>query len=173
MIVALLYLHHSMGLTKMKFWQKRKKLEISESEQVYKVIYLGNVVTSWAKGESTLEKPLTTLWKNYCNNYASFYAKNGNNPNEQNQSKSSTTKQFQAKQILMKLTICNQGLKALTREFGLTEYWANRITFCGQNSNFPRIFAWIYRHEGEFLSFKCFCDTVLVYFPRMTIFFAH
>ena len=29
----------------------------------------------------------------------------------------------------MKLTICNQGLKALTKNFGLTEYWANRITY--------------------------------------------
>ena len=150
----------------MKFWQKKKTFDVSETDQVYKVIYLGNVVTSWAKGEHTLEKPLTALWRNYCNNYASYHIKNDNKK----------PKQMQNKQILMKLTICNQGesppvrsniskvahffprlifisatqgLKALTREFGLTEYWANRITFCGQNSNFPRVFAWIYRHEGR------------------------
>lgn len=133
----------------MKFWQKRKKLEISDTDQVYKVIYLGNVVTNWAKGESTLEKPLTTLWKNYCNNYANFYAKNVSIGNGDINNRKSNQNKFQSKQILMKLTICNQGLKALTREFGLTEYWANRITFCGQSNNFPRVFAWIYRHEGK------------------------
>lgn len=150
----------------MKFWQKKKTFDISETDQVYKVIYLGNVVTSWAKGEHTLEKPCVALWRNYCNNYANYHVKSGDVKKQ---------RQTQNKQILMKLTICNQGLKvrfhrsmtclsivckslihqtfslqALTREFGLTEYWANRITFCGQNSNFPRVFAWIYRHEGMY-----------------------
>jgi len=123
----------------MKFWQKKKTFDISETDQVYKVIYLGNVVTSYAKGEHTLEKPLTALWRNYCNNYANYHIKNNDTKKQRPQNK----------QILMKLTICNQGLKALTREFGLTEYWANRITFCGQNSNFPRVFSWIYRHEAK------------------------
>ena len=57
----------------MKFWQKKKTFDVSETDQIYKVIYLGNVVTSWAKGEHTLEKPLTALWRNYCNNYASYH----------------------------------------------------------------------------------------------------
>lgn len=83
----------------MKFWQKKKTFDVSETDQVYKVIYLGNVVTSWAKGEHTLEKPLTALWRNYCNNYASYHIKNDNKK----------PKQVQNKQILMKLTICNQG----------------------------------------------------------------
>lgn len=140
-------------LSKMKFWQKRKKLEISDTDHVYKVVYLGNVATNWAKGESTLEKPLTTLWKNYCNNYANFYAKNSSQAAIDG--KKAAAAKFQSKQILMKLTICNQGLKALTREFGLTEYWANRITFCGTSSHFPRVFAWIYRHEGKHGKFAC------------------
>merc|ERR1712156_196956 len=30
----------------------------------------------------------------------------------------------------MKVTVCASGLKAVTKEHGLTEYWAHRITFC-------------------------------------------
>lgn len=82
----------------MKFWQKKKTFEVSETDQVYKVIYLGNVVTSWAKGEHTLDKPISVLWRNYCNNYANHIKNNDNKK-----------RQVQNKQILMKLTICNQG----------------------------------------------------------------
>lgn len=37
------------------------------------------------------------------------------------------------------------GLKAFTREHGLTEYWANRITFCDADPDYPKVFCWIYR----------------------------
>ena len=36
-------------------------------------------------------------------------------------------------------------LKAVTKEHGLTEYWANRITFCAAHPSYPRVFCWIYR----------------------------
>lgn len=76
-----------------KLW-KRKSAVITEYDPSYKVIYLGNVVTGWAKGRLTpgeggggisdfsfaalkpafvpgdgcIEKPLATLWRNYCQN---------------------------------------------------------------------------------------------------------
>lgn len=47
----------------------------------------------------------------------------------------------------MKLTITAQGLKAVTKEHGLTEYWAHRITFCAIDPNYPKVFCWIYRYD--------------------------
>lgn len=84
-----------------KFWNK-KSVTITEYDPTYKVVYLGNVLTPWAKGEGCVDKPLATLWKNYCTNVK--------------------------QDIHMKLTVCNSGLKAVTKEHGLTEYWASRIT---------------------------------------------
>ena len=84
---------------------------------------MGNVLTSLAKGDGCADKPMQILWRNY----------------------SST----QMKDIKMKLTICNSGLKAETTEHGLTEYWAHRITFCGTHPAFPKLCGWIYRHEGK------------------------
>ncbi|RWS12286.1 protein FAM43A-like protein [Dinothrombium tinctorium] len=119
---------------KIKFWNK-KTLTITEYDPVYKVIYLGNVLTPWAKGEGVTDKPLATLWKNYVSNVK--------------------------QEIQMKLTICNSGLKAATREHGLTEYWANRITYCGTHPNYPKVFCWIYRHEGRKMKQELRCHAVL------------
>lgn len=118
-----------------KFWTKRRSLSISDQDPVYKVIYLGNVMTLWAKGDGAIDKPLATLWKNYC-----AAAKND---------------------MYMKLTICNSGLKAITRGYGLTEYWANRITYAGTHPNHPKVFCWIYRHEGRKMKYELRCHAVL------------
>jgi len=70
-------------------------------------------------GDGCADKPLATLWKNYTGT---------EKPN-----------------ILMKVTVCASGLKAVTKEHGLTEYWANRITFCDADPDYPKVFCWIYR----------------------------
>ena len=110
-------------------------MTISDYDPSYKVIYLGNVLTPWAKGEQCVEKPLATLWKNYCSNVK--------------------------REIYMKVTICNSGLKAVTHEHGLTEYWSNRVTFCYAHPSYPKVFCWVYRHEGRKMKQELRCHAVL------------
>lgn len=119
---------------KLKFWNKRS-LTITDYDPVYKVTYLGNVLTCYAKGDGCVDKPLATLWKNYNSNLKHA--------------------------IRMKLTICNSGLKAVTREHGLTEYWANRVTYCICHPQYPKVFCWIYRHEGRKMKQELRCHAVL------------
>ncbi|XP_013775351.1 protein FAM43A-like [Limulus polyphemus] len=120
---------------KLKFWNKRS-ISITEYDPVYKVMYLGNVVTPWLKGESCVDMALATLWKNYCSNVK--------------------------QDIHMTLTVCNSGLKAVTGEHGLTEYWANRITYCTAHPHYPRVFCWVYRHESRRLKHELRCHAVLI-----------
>ncbi|XP_028144666.1 uncharacterized protein LOC114338271 [Diabrotica virgifera virgifera] len=108
---------------------------ISKPDPVYRVAYLGNVVTGWAKGDGCFEKPLTTLWRNYT--------------------------QSSRPDVRMQLTVSGGGLKATTKDHGLTEYWANRLTACGAPSQFPRLFCWVYRHEGKRLRHELRCHAVL------------
>lgn len=61
----------------------------------------------------------------------------------------------------MRILLCSSGLKATTRQHGLTEYWANRITYCCSPKNYPRVFCWIYRHEGRKLKHELRCHAVL------------
>ena len=116
---------------KLKFWSKKKSFRVTNSDPEYKVHYLGNVLTTWAKGEGSIDKPLATLLKNYRSN------------------------------VSMNLTICNSGLKATTRQHGLTEYWANRITYAATHPAHPKIFCWIYRHEGRRMKQELRCHAVL------------
>jgi hypothetical protein len=82
-----------------------------------------------------VEKPLSTLWKNYTGS---------SKPDVQ-----------------MKVTLTQAGLKAVTKEHGLTEYWSHRITYCAAPVSFPRIFCWVYRHEGRKLKQELRCHAVL------------
>lgn len=61
----------------------------------------------------------------------------------------------------MRIKVCASGLKATTRQHGLTEYWANRITHCCAPKNYPRIFCWTYRHEGRKLKHELRCHAIL------------
>ncbi|KAK3929029.1 Protein FAM43A [Frankliniella fusca] len=61
----------------------------------------------------------------------------------------------------MKVAVTRSGLKATTREHGLTEYWSHRITHCSAPSAFPRVFCWVYRHEGRKLKQELRCHAVL------------
>lgn len=86
-------------------------------------------------GESCTEKPLNTLWKNYTSS---------SKPDVQ-----------------MKLIVTQSGLKAITKEHGLTEYWSHRITYCCAPTDLPKIFCWVYRHEGRKLKQELRCHAVL------------
>ncbi|XP_023177010.2 uncharacterized protein LOC111603586 isoform X2 [Drosophila hydei] len=124
----------SRGLGKL-WWKRTHSVDISTPDPEYKVSYLGNVLTGWAKGEGCVEKQLNTLWRNYT--------------------------QHTKPDVIMRVKVCASGLKATTRQHGLTEYWSNRITYCCAPKNYPRVFCWIYRHEGRKLKHELRCHAVL------------
>lgn len=82
-----------------------------------------------------MEKPLATLWRNYT--------------------------QSSRPDVCMQLKVTGGGLKATTKDHGLTEYWANRLTTCAAPAQFPRLFCWVYRHEGRRLRHELRCHAVL------------
>lgn len=86
-------------------------------------------------GESCIEKPLATLWRNY--------------------------QQSSKPDVVMKLSVSNSGLKGVTKEHGLTEYWSHRITYCASPPHYPKLFCWVYRHEGKKLKHELRCHAVL------------
>lgn len=125
---------------KLKFWNK-KSFQVSSYDPCFKVIYLGNLgMQYWSKDESCLEKPLNTLWNNYLVNMKT--------------------------EIVMRLTICNSGLKAITRQHGLTQYWSNRLVYCCSHKNYPKVFSWIYRHEGKKMRQELRCHAVFCSSPE-------
>ncbi|XP_041973745.1 uncharacterized protein LOC121729332 [Aricia agestis] len=115
--------------------RRTNSVRISEPDPVYKVAYLGNVLTGWARGEGCIEKPLATLWRNY--------------------------QQSTKPDVVMKLSVTNSGLKGVTKEHGLTEYWSHRVTYCASPPHYPRLFCWVYRHEGKKLKHELRCHAVL------------
>ncbi|KAG5870571.1 hypothetical protein JTB14_029719 [Gonioctena quinquepunctata] len=86
-------------------------------------------------GEGCVEKPLATLWKNYT--------------------------QSSRPDVRMQLTVCGGGLRATTKDHGLTEYWAHRLTTCASSPQFPRLFFWVYMHGGRRLRHELRCHAVL------------
>ena len=82
-------------------------------------------------GDGCIDKPLATLWKNHIGT---------DKPN-----------------IVMKVTVCGSGLKAVTKEHGLTEYWANRITYSSADPAYPKVFCWIYRYKIKRRNSNNFC----------------
>lgn len=89
----------------------------------------------FVSGESCIEKPLATLWRNY--------------------------QQSTKPDVVMKLSVTNSGLKGFTKEHGLTEYWSHRITYCASPPHYPKLFCWVYRHEGKKLKHELRCHAVL------------
>ncbi|XP_076246935.1 uncharacterized protein LOC143186937 [Calliopsis andreniformis] len=119
-----------------RLWRRhRGNASITEYDPCYKVAYLGNVLTGWAKGEGCVEKPVSTLWRNYVTS---------NRPD-----------------VSMRLTVTNGGLTATTKDHGLTEYWAHRVTYCTAPASHPRLFVWVYRHEGRRLKPELRCHAAL------------
>lgn len=62
---------------------------------------------------------------------------------------------------MMRLTVTNGGLTATTKDHGLTEYWAHRVTYCAAPASHPRLFVWVYRHEGRRLRPELRCHAAL------------
>ena len=77
------------------------------------VSQLTPVVVSCVAGSGSVDKPLATLWRNYC--------------------------QSTKPDIEMRVTIAVSGLKATTREHGLTEYWSHRVTYAYAHPNYPKV----------------------------------
>jgi hypothetical protein len=115
---------------------RKRKYTINPPDDVYNVIYLGNVLTIMGKGEQSIEKPLALIWKAYC------------------------SKQ-QRNELSMKLMVTRSGLKAETKLQGLTEYWAHRITFCSAPVDYPKVFCWVYKHDGKKMKPELRCHAVL------------
>ncbi|KOX68092.1 Protein FAM43A [Melipona quadrifasciata] len=97
-------------------------------------IYI-TIAESLADGEGCVEKPVSTLWRNYVTS---------SRPD-----------------VSMRLTVTNGGLTATTKDHGLTEYWAHRVTYCTAPASHPRLFVWVYRHEGRRLRPELRCHAAL------------
>lgn len=92
-----------------------------------------------ARGENCYEKPLSLIWKAYCSRARSDL---GMNLEVRKVSLSSFIE-------ILVLQITRSGLKAETKQQGLTEYWAHRITFSSAPPEYPKVFCWIYKHDGK------------------------
>lgn len=119
----------------MSLFNWKKNLSISEKEPTYKVRYLGNVQTAMMKGEGCVDKPVNIIWNNHTRSSHSG--------------------------LEMKLTITSTGLTAWTKEQGITEYRAHRITYCIAHPKYPKLFIWVYRHEGKKMKVELRCHAVL------------
>ena len=119
----------------MSLFRSKKTFSINEKEPTYKVKYLGNVQTALMRGDGCVDKPTTVLWNNF----------------------QKTTNAG----LDMKLTVCSSGLKVVTKEQGLTKYQAHRISYCIAHPKYPRLFVWVYRHEGKRMKIELRCHAVL------------
>ncbi|VDK80201.1 unnamed protein product [Litomosoides sigmodontis] len=117
------------------FRRRRKHYTINPPDDTYHVVYLGNVLTVIAKGEECVEKPLSLIWHTYCSK--------------------------QRAELPMKLIVTRSGLKAETKQQDVTEYWSHRITYCLAPSKFPRVFCWVYKHEGKKMKPELRCHAAL------------
>lgn len=119
----------------MSLFKRKGNLVINDEDPTYKVKYLGNVQTAMMKGDGCVDKPVGIIWNNYL--------------------RSSNTG------LEMKLTLSTSGLKAFTKEQGLTEYRTHRISYCVAHPSYPKLFVWVYRHEGKKMKMELRCHAVL------------
>ncbi|VDM95687.1 unnamed protein product [Thelazia callipaeda] len=117
------------------FRRRRKRYTINPPDDMYHVVYLGNVFTVIAKGEECVEKPLSLIWRTYCSRKRA--------------------------EIPMKLFVTRSGLKVETSQQGITEYWSHRITYCVAPTALSRVFCWVYKHEGKRMKPELRCHAVL------------
>uniref|UniRef100_A0A1I8AEG1 PID domain-containing protein n=1 Tax=Steinernema glaseri TaxID=37863 RepID=A0A1I8AEG1_9BILA len=73
------------------FRRKRQSYTLNPPDDVHQVVYLGNVVTIYAKGQQSVEKPLGLIWKTYVGRQ-------------------------QKNDMQMKLMVTRSGLKAETKQ---------------------------------------------------------
>uniref|UniRef100_A0A0B7AC99 PID domain-containing protein n=1 Tax=Arion vulgaris TaxID=1028688 RepID=A0A0B7AC99_9EUPU len=113
----------------------RKSINISEQDPTFKVRYLGNVQTTLMKGEGCVDRPTNIIWNNYLRS--------------------------DNRGIDMTVVVTGSGMKAYTKEQGLTEYRAHRIPYCIAHPDFPRLFVWVYRHDGKKMKMEVRCHAVM------------
>ncbi|KRZ16054.1 Protein FAM43A [Trichinella pseudospiralis] len=119
----------------MQLFGCRKSFTVNEPDPTYTVVYLGNVPTGIARGDGCVDRPLGVIWRSYCERKKDYMS--------------------------MRLVVTNSGLKVTTEKQGLTEYWSHRITFCAVSEKHPRVFCWIYKHEGRRLRPELRCHAAL------------
>jgi hypothetical protein len=78
-------------LLTMPFRRHKQRYVINPPDEVHQVVYLGNVLTILAKGDQSIERPLTAIWRSY------------------------TTRK---RDVPMKLTVTRSGLKVETKQLG-------------------------------------------------------
>ncbi|MBN3273450.1 FA43A protein, partial [Polyodon spathula] len=125
------------------FKSKRKKVNITNEDPTYTVLYLGNATTIQSKGDGCTDVAVSKIWNK------SEMGKNG-------------TK--------MKFTISSQGVRMVhvddkARRPGHL-YLLHRITYCVADPRLPKIFAWVYRHEMKHKAVMLRCHAVLVSKPE-------
>lgn len=119
----------------MNFFGWRKNLSISELDPTFKVRYLGNVQTAVMKGDGCVDRAASIIWSNY--------------------------QRSEHQTLEMKVVLTGSGMKAYTKEQGLTEYRAHRISYCIAHPSYPRLFVWVYRHEGRKMKMELRCHALL------------
>ncbi|CEF63513.1 PTB/PI domain and Pleckstrin homology-like domain-containing protein [Strongyloides ratti] len=122
-------------------FKKKRSYTINPPDDQYNVTYLGNVLTIIGKGNASIEKPLNLIWKTFC-------------------------QKGQRCDMPMKLSVTRSGLKAETKQQGLTEYLPHRITYCIAPPAYPKIFCWVYKHEGKKMKPELRCHAVLCKKPN-------
>uniref|UniRef100_A0A914KPJ5 PID domain-containing protein n=1 Tax=Meloidogyne incognita TaxID=6306 RepID=A0A914KPJ5_MELIC len=131
------------------FRRKKQSYDMNPPEPTCQVIYLGNVLTAGlGKGEASIERPLSVIWRMW-------------NATKQTNNKQHKENKIVPQPIRMSLCVTHSGIKTETKQLGLTEYWAHRITFCSAPQQYPRVFCWIYKHEGKRMKPELRCHAVL------------
>ncbi|KAK1805756.1 hypothetical protein P4O66_001937 [Electrophorus voltai] len=125
------------------FKSKRKKLQISDEDPTYTVVYLGNATTIQAKGDGCTDTAVGKIWGK------SEMGRNGTR---------------------MKLTVSAQGIRMVHADDKARKpghlYLLHRITYCVADARLPKIFAWVYRHEMKHKAVTLRCHAVLVAKPE-------
>lgn len=117
------------------FSWRRKTVNISDVDPVYKVKYLGNIHTCMMKGDGCVDKPAMVLWNNYL--------------------------QSSHQALDMKMVVSVSGINAHTKEQGLMQYSSHKISYIIAHPQYPRMFLWVYRHEGRKMKLDLRCHAVL------------
>ena len=110
-------------------------MTITAKDPVYKVQYLGNVHTSFMKGDGCVDKAMSVLWRCFLRNMGIGAE--------------------------MEITVCAFGLKAKTKDAGTVEYRTHRIPYCIAHPQYPKVFAWVYKHEGKKMRMDLRCHAVV------------
>ncbi|XP_053545835.1 protein FAM43B [Bombina bombina] len=121
------------------FSTRRQKVELNKQDPCHTVWYLGNAVTFQAKGEGCTVDSVKKIW-------------------EKSEYGCCSTK--------MKLSLGSYGIRMTpcTRSSRkpVHAYLLHRITYCVADSNNPKVFSWVYRHQVKNKAVVLRCHAVLV-----------